>query len=74
MDDGTDALLRRSEVHFLLDEDGDSEPAANGSAILVLDYRALTGDMDPVATLTQLAIDTCEEMLLFRPERLGPAN
>lgn len=78
MDDGADSMMRRSEAHFLLEESGESSSeegvGAGGSAILVLDYRTLTGDMDPVATLTRLAVETWEEVLLHRPEASGPAN
>jgi len=78
MDDRINSPMRHSEAHFLIDDysepSGDQDVELASSAILVLDYRTLTGDMDPVATLTRLAAETWEEVLLHHPEAVGPAN
>ena len=44
------------------------------TGILVVDPKTLTGDLDPIATLTEGMIEMWEDILLYRPEASGPAN
>ena len=44
------------------------------SGILVIDPKTLTGDLDPLASLTEGMVEMWEDILLYRPEASGPPN